>query len=352
MRKITVIGTGNGGQAVAGYFAAMGLPVCLYGRRKPDIPDNIIRLEGALNAVGVVEIITDSIEKAVCFADLIMIVTTSTAHREIANLMLPFLRNGQAIILNPGRTLGIVELNGVLAQRKELNVMIAEAQTLLYACRKVRDGVVKVIGVKDNVPLTGRTPLETETIISRFGDLFPGFIPAVNFIHTGLENIGAIFHPSIVIFNVATIERNDKFYFYRDMTDEVAAFIEKLDKERLRIGRAYGIRLMPVFEWIRYAYPETEGCTLKERFRNNPAYNDILGPGTIFTRQLTEDIPTGLLPMSELARLAGVDTPLMDSLIVLTSSLLDIDFREKGRTLDNLNLSGMSKDEIIKLFQG
>ena len=164
---------------------------------------------------------------------------------------------------------------------------------------------------------------------------------------TGLENIGAIFHPPIVIFNAASIERNNEFYFYRDMTPEISDFIIELDKERLRTGAAYNISLMPVFEWIKYAYPSTYGNTLCERMKNNPAYYDIKGPGSLFTRQLTEDIPTGLIPISELAAKAKVETPLMNAIITISSSLLGVDFRKIGRTLENMGLQNLNKEDII-----
>ena len=84
------------------------------------------------------------------------------------------------------------------------------------------------------------------------------------------------------------------------MTPKIADFIEKFDRERLAVGKAYGIVLLSVSDWISYAYPGTPGDTLCEKMRNNPAYHDIKSPSTIFTRQLTEDIPTGVLPIMEL----------------------------------------------------
>ena len=49
----------------------------------------------------------------------------------------------------------------------------------------------------------------------------------------------------------------------------------------------------------------------------------------------------------ELGKVAGVPVPLMQSVVSICSGLLDIDFREKGRTLENLGLAGLSKEQII-----
>ncbi len=352
--NITIIGAGNGGQAMAGHCAALGHSVCLYNicleRLNPILESKKIILQGAVKEEGMVEMITDDIRVAVEHAEIIMIVTTATAHGELAQKMLPYLKNGQIIVLNPGRTFGVLEVRNILRKRAELKVHLAEAQTLVYACRLVGAGVVNIIGVKDKVLLSGVNSEETNYVIERLHPLYPCFVAAKNVMQTGFENIGAIFHPSVVLFNAATIERNIPFYFYRDMTPNVAAFIMKLDQERLNVGKAYGVNLRSVYDWIVYAYPETKGDTLCERMRNNPAYYDILGPGSIFTRQLTEDIPTGIIPMCEMGQLAGVATPLMSAIITLSSTLLDLDFTVKGRTLENIGLIGMNKEDIIDML--
>jgi len=352
--KITIIGAGNGGQAMAGHCASLGHSVCLYNRSldvlNPILSDRKITLTGSVHEDGIMDLITDNIKQAIEFADIIMIVTTATAHRDIALQILPYLKDGQIIILNPGRTLGVLEVRNILQQRPTLKIHTAEAQTLVYACRIVEAGKVNVIGTKDKVLLSGINSQETDYIIEQLKPMYKCFVPAKNLIQTGFENIGSIFHPAVVLFNAATIERNTPFYFYRDMTPNVASFIMKLDQERINVGKAYGVNLMSVYDWISYAYPTAWGDSLCERMKNNPAYYDILGPGSIFTRQLTEDIPTGIIPMSELGHIAGVETPIMDSIIKLSSALLNMDFISKGRTLRNMGLSDMDKDSIIKMI--
>ena len=81
--------------------------------------------------------------------------------------------------------------------------------------------------------------------------------------------------------------------------------------------------------------------------RNNPAYHDIKSPSTIFTRQLTEDIPTGVLPIMELGQAAGVKTPLLESMVNICEGLLNMDLHQNGRILKNLGLEGKTKEEII-----
>ena len=350
--KIAVIGAGNGGQAIAGYLATQGNDVALYDIVTEKIDElrklGGINLEGRINGFGKLGCITTNIEEAVQGAEIIMVTTVANAHRAVATSIAPFVEEGQVIILNPGRTCGALVFKQTLADCGcTKRYYLGEAQTLVYACRIVENGRVNVIGVKDEVLLSGLPAADTDYILEKITPIYPSFIKTDNVLRTSLENIGAMFHPCVLLFNAATIERNEVFWFYRDMTEQVAEFIEKFDAERLAVGKAYGIDLLGVKEWIKFAYKDTEGETLCERMRNNPAYHDIKSPSTIFTRQLTEDIPTGVLPIMQLGKAAGVKTPLLESMVHICEALLNMDLHTNGRSLKNLGLDGMDKEDIL-----
>ena len=350
--KIAVIGAGNGGQAISGYLAMQGYDVSLYDIVEEKIAElkklGGIHLMGRIKGFGKLNTITTDIAEAVKGAEIIMVTTIANAHKAVAQSLAPLVEEGQVIILNPGRTCGALVFKHTLVENGcKKRFYLGEAQTLVYACRIVENGTVNIIGVKDEVLLSGLPSKDTDYILSRINPMYPSFMPAANVLRTSLENIGAMFHPCVCMFNAATIERHDEFWFYRDMTDRVAAFIEKFDAERLAVGKAYGIDLLGVNEWIKFAYKDTEGDTLCERMKNNPAYHDIKAPGTIFTRQLTEDIPTGVLPIMELGKAAGVDTPLLRSMIDVVEALLGQDLYSNGRTLRNLGLEGKTKEQIL-----
>ena len=350
--KIGIIGAGNGGQAIAGYLAMQGYDVALY-----DIVDDKInelkklggvKLEGRINGFGKIGCITTNLSEAVKDAEIIMVTTIANAHKAVAYSIAPYLVDGQVIVLNPGRTCGALVFKQALIESGcKARFYLAEAQTLVYACRIVENGTVNIIGVKDEVLLSALPSADTDYVLGKINPLYPSYKKTSNVLRTSLENIGAMFHPCVLLFNAATIERNEVFWFYRDMTEQIASFIERFDAERLAVGKAYGINLLGVNEWIKFAYKDTIGDTLCERMRNNPAYHDIKSPSTIFTRQLTEDIPTGVLPIMELGRAAGVETPLLTSMIHICEALLGQDLHSDGRNLKNLGLSGRTKQEIL-----
>lgn len=354
--KIAVIGAGNGGQALAGDLSSKGYTVRVYDRDLSKVDtlnsNGKIKLEGALNSESTIEFTSANLQRVISGADIILVATTATAHRPLATQMAPLLTAGQLILLNPGRTCGALEFRNTLEEAGlSARVYVAEAQTLVYACRLVRTGVVNVIGVKDRVLVSAYPASDTPHVMDVLKPIFPCFYAARNVLQTSFENVGAMFHPTVVLFNEAAIERGESFYFYRDMTDGLARIIEEADRERLAVASAYGVSPISAYDWVAYAYEGVEGKNLCERMQNNPAYYEILAPDTIDCRQITEDIPTGIIPMAELGKAAGVPTPLFDSLITICSVLHGRDLRQEGRTLRRLGLEGLSAKEIISRIQ-
>ncbi|MCQ2312932.1 MAG: NAD/NADP octopine/nopaline dehydrogenase family protein [Paludibacteraceae bacterium] len=353
MLKVAVIGAGNGGQALAGYMASQGCEV-----RISELNLNVvnalqkkmeIHLTGRLDVYGKLAQVATDAAKIIIGADLIMVATTASAHAALARQLAPVLADNQVIILNPGRTGGALEFRETLKKCGcSKRLYIAEAQTLVYACRQKEKGEVNIIGIKDKVLLSALPSSDTQHVLDMINPFYSCFKSCPNVLFTSLENYGAVFHPSVVLFNAAAIERGNSFYFYREMTPKIAEFIERLDAERVAVGKAYGIDLISAKDWVSAAYNGIEGETLCERMRNNPAYYDIVAPNLIDCRQLTEDIPTGAVPFVALGKAAGLEMPIYSSIIGVAEALLNRDFRNTGRSLKNLGLNGLTREEILQ----
>lgn len=351
--KIAILGAGNGGMAFAGYLSQKGHSIRLWNRTPERIlslyKNKQITLTGAFSSRSTIDLVTASISEAINGADIILITTTSDAHRELAIALTNLLEDGQIILLNPGRTGGALEVRAVFNQMGcKTRVYVAEAQSLVFACRLQAQNSVHIIGVKDFVPVAALPATDTEYVLSKIKDLFTCFKAAPNVLNTSLENIGAIFHPAVVMLNAATIDRGESFYFYQDMSPAVANFLTAVDEERLDLGKAFGIELTSIFDWIKVAYPECGGETLTERMRNNPAYFEIKAPTSLSSRLILEDIPMGLVPLTKLGQLAGLKMPLMHSIINIVSTLINRNLEQEGRDLEKLNLHGKRIPDIIK----
>jgi opine dehydrogenase len=232
--KITVIGAGNGGKALAGHLALMGAKVTLYNRTWKHIDAikerggiSVVSDNGEVQGFGELVNITSNMDEAIIASPLIMIVVPAFAHKDLATKMAPFLHDGQIVVLNPGRTFGAFEFRQVLNSNKcQAKIILAETQTFIYASRSDGPSQARIHRIKDGVPLAALPSRDTHIVLEALRPYFPQFINGRSVLHTGLNNIGAIFHPAITIHNAGRIEDTDgEFQFYLDgVTPTVAAY--------------------------------------------------------------------------------------------------------------------------------
>ncbi|MBE3599347.1 MAG: NAD/NADP octopine/nopaline dehydrogenase family protein [Limnochordaceae bacterium] len=169
---------------------------------------------------------------------------------------------------------------------------------------------------------------------------------------TSLNNIGAMFHPAPMVLNAGRIQSGQSFEYYREgITPAVASLVRGLDRERLAVARAWGVQAEPVESWLRQSYGLPRSLrTLESLVAANPAYAGVMAPTTLHHRYLLEDVPTGLVPLTELGRMAGVRTPLMHAVIDMACELVGVDLREHGgRTLAHLGWHGAGSEELREM---
>lgn len=355
---VTVIGAGNGGTAIAGYLASKGVKVNLCDLF-PQYVEPIQSTGGIdLTQEGKtthqpLNLVTTDASKAIRGVELIMVVTPSFTHKMIAEACCSALTDGQVVVLNPGRTGGALEfLNTVRAGGCTADITVGETQTLIYACRKTGPSSVEIYGVKQQVALGAFPANRVRQVLDLLNPYYPQFTPAKNCLETSLSNIGALFHPTPILLNVGRIETDPKGYryYWEGISPSVAVLIHAIDQERVAVAQAYGVQVLSAEEWLRQSY-DTHGDDLYHLIQNNDAYGDIMAPKTIQARYVTEDVPMSLVPISELARIAGVPTPNIDSVIQLTSTIYQTDFRTEGRCAANLGLEGMTKNQAAHYFE-
>jgi len=360
--RYTVIGAGNGGKAMAAHLAIMGFEVTLYNRT----PENIaaIRARGGItlesqdpagpSGFGRLACVTSDMKVAIENCDIAMVATPAYAHYDIAHKAAPFLATGQIVVLNPGRTLGAIEFNRVLDEEGCSNgVTVAEAQTFIYASRSDGPAQARIFRIKDAVPLAALPATDTPKVLAMLASAYPQFIDGGDVLQTGINNIGAIFHPTISIFNAGWIEAtNGEFQFYLDgVTPTVARLMEVLDRERVTVASAIGVRAITAREWLKMAY-NVEGANLYEAIHNQPGYRGISAPPTLSHRYLTEDVPMSLVPIASLGNRYGVSVRGMESIIRLACIAHRTDYWRRGRTLERLGIDHLSVSELTRYVTG
>jgi opine dehydrogenase len=353
---VAVLGAGNGAHAFAGDLALRDYIVRLYNRFEFELLDlrasGGVTLEGAVNGFGKLDLVTHDIASATAEADLILVVVPANVHVFMAEACAPHLRDNQIILLNPGRTGGALEFRNVLNRMDvKARVLVAEAQTLLYTCRLSGPARVHISSVKHRVPLAALPAGDTQLILERLHPLFPQFVAAADVLETGLDNIGAMFHPAGLVLNTGRIEAGETFEFYLDMTPSMVRLIEALDAERLAVAQALDVHAISAFDWLPRSYGDIQGITLIERIHNNLAYRDIPAPHTLDSRYVSEDVPTGLVPLVALGQLAGIETPISRGLVNICCALYRRDFWQEGRNAEQLGIAGMNIAQVKQLVR-
>ena len=340
---------------MAAHLALMGFEVALYNRTPDHIEGikarNGIDLdssEGGPHGFADLALVTSDIKKAVKHADVLMVVVPSSAHASIAANMAQHLRDGQIIILHPGRTCGAIEVDKVLRDSGcKAEIIVAEAETFIYASRAEGPAQSRIFRIKEAVPLAALPAVKTPQVLEAIKPAYPQFINGVDVLHTGLNNMGAIFHPAITILNAGWIEStHGDFQFYIDgVTLSVARILEVLDRERVTVASALGIRARTSLEWLQLAY-DTRGDDLHEAIHNQPGYYGIKAPKTLKHRYIFEDVPMSLVPMAALGMRYGVSVRGMDSMIRLANFVHSTDYWRRGRTLEKLGIDQFSVTEL------
>lgn len=355
--RYTVIGAGNGGRAMAAHLALMGFPVALYNRTLENI--DAIKVRGGIeltsyedgpHGFGKLALITSDMGEALERADVIMVVVPATAHADVAKTASPHLRDGQIVVLHPGRTGGTLEFIHVLRQCGcEVDVTVSEAETLVYAARSEGPAQARIFRIKDAVPLAALPATRTPKVLDALSDAYPHFIDGRNALQTSLNNMGAIFHPALTLLNAGRIESTGgEFQFYIDgVTPSVARVLEALDRERVTVAASLGIRARTGMEWLRMAYDAT-GENLYEAIHNQPGYRGIRAPATLNHRYITEDVPMSLVPIAAIGQRYGVQVRAMDSIIRMACIIHRTDYWRRGRTLDKLGIEQLSVGEITR----
>jgi opine dehydrogenase len=358
--KITVMGAGNGGKAMAAHLAIMGAEVTLYNRTWKNIEainergGISLKGEATYQDFGEIDLMTSDIEEAVKASRVLMVVVPAFAHSEIAENISPFLQNGQIIVLNPGRTFGAFEFRKILSKNDcSANVIVAETQTFIYASRSQGPAQALIHRIKDAVPLAAFPSNGTKEVLEVLKPFYPQFIDGKTVLHTGLDNIGAIFHPTITLHNAGWIEATGgEFQFYLDgVTPSIAKVMEAIDRERVQIGTALGINLLTAREWLKMAY-DVEGEDLFETIHTQEGYRGIKAPSTINHRYINEDIPMSLVPMASLGKMLGIRVRGMESIIRLASIIRKKDYWRIGRTVESLGLSHQIPENILSMAIG
>jgi opine dehydrogenase len=361
IKTAAIIGAGPGGFRLVANLGVMG-----YRLRLNDIDDAklvAIRARGGIDVEGdpggfaPLELATTDLNATVDGADLIIVVSGGNTQPAVARALAPLLVDGQTLLLMQGNT------GGSLVVRRELdragcraNIELAETDTYPYAMRSVAPTKMRQTTQKRWMQIAAFPGNSSTAVHARLVTLFPQAVAVPDILHTGLMNVNAILHVANCLANAGRIERGGGYMFYGEgVTPAVARLYEAIDAERMAIAAALGVKVPSLVDWIERAYNVREPDLVKtfQRLTAEPdgPYLANKAASTLNHKYVTEDVPTGLIPIRELGSATGTLTPAIDTLIEMARLMTGRTFADEARTLERMGLAGLSAAKICDVVR-
>ncbi len=357
--RVAILGAGNGGVAAAFDFAQHGHEVSLFG--PSDHPANIdavaaaggITSSGDLEGFMPVRYSGHDAGEALDGADLVVPVGPSYATEPLATAVRDHLRPGMAVAVCPTSSAGSIAFKRAAGlDLADESILVGETSTLPYAVRVTRPGTVRVfLKLRAGLYVAALPRSGTDRLYEMLRGVYPAAEKAESVFQTTLQNGNPVIHPAVTLLNAGLIERtHGGFLFYEEgVTESVGRLIEAVDKERLAIADALGVRVLSEPE-LGMAQGYMEERNYSTGYSTAPGFLGIGAQHQLDHRYLTEDVGYGLVFLADLARKLGVPTPTMDAVTAIASVVLARDFVAEGaRTLASLGLDGLTAAELAAL---
>ena len=265
----------------------------------------------------------------------------------------PHISKGQTFIVCPGSCAGaIVFKNSLGVALDDESVIVAETSTLPYAVRITAPAHITVYNrLKGGYFVASLPGNQIQHIQDILQPVYPELVSVGSVLQTTLQNANPIIHPVVTLCNTALVERTGgDFLFYEEgVTQGVGRVIEALDLERIAIGAALGVEIIPDPELgILQGYQAVDNYSTG--YSQAPGFLGIKAQPELDHRYLNEDAGFGLVFMTDLARRAGVPTPNMDAALQLSSTVMARDYRaEAARTISTLGLDSYTLADLREL---
>lgn len=355
--EIAVIGGGNGCFAAAADLSEQGHRVRLWRRDAAALAP--VRDAGRISLRDFrgqrevpIACVTSDLSEAIKGAQLILCPLPAPTQPDVAQQIAPHLEDGQCLFLPPGTFGSFVMASATAAAGASAEVTYAEAGTLPWLARKSGPAGVTISGRATRLP-TGVFPAErAEHAFNILQEAFPAVEPLTDALDGALMNAGPIIHPPLILMNAGPIQHFDSWDIHNEGTQPaIRRVTDVLDGERIAVREALG------YPPPHFPLSDHYSASGDEWMYGNAAHEKLVDSGDwrepldlATHRYMREDVACGLAFLVSVARWAGVPAPTASGLLAIASALVGEDFSRAGRTLENLGLSGLSRDELAKIL--
>jgi opine dehydrogenase len=361
IQRVAIVGAGNGGCAAAVDLSQRGFEVRLYGHNASTIAP--LQARGGVEHEGVlgdgftpIAAITTDAGDAVQGADAIVVMGPAHAHVDMARAIAPHLTSEQVFFAAPGHTLTL--LAHTLHEAGHRRPVTCESATLPYICRKVTPECVKVSRRAGKLKFAAFPATRTAELAERLTPLFPALSSVGSLLDTVFPYTNAIHHPPALLCNIGRVESTggDYNHYYEGITPSVGRIIDALDGERRALAEAFGCHVESLPEYFfQLGYTDEQGRsggTAYSTFHNSEPNRWIKAPASVNHRFFDEDVPYGLVPLTELGRMARLAMPACHAVIALASIATGQHYDKTGLTLERMGIAGLTIAELKALLAG
>ena len=354
MKKITVIGAGATGHAVAAIMSVRGFEVTLFddesfSEQLDAVKQNgSIMLRGKIRGIGIPRKVTTDAAEAVCGAEAIFVHVSADRHEEIARRIAPYLEDGQHIMIIPGNLGSFIFRKVFREMAITANVTLTEKEGNFCPCRLTAPAEVTV-GMPLN--LRGKAASlpasDTERVLKALEGVVE-YAPNKN-VFEGVINAGNVInHIASTVLSTAEIEhKGNQFALFKyAFTPSVVRCVEKIAKERESVIEAMGLTVHGVPTGM-----INKVLHLDEHPEVRVFYEYMDGPNSVDHRYLNEDCGCGGAFAISVAERLGIAMPVLRAFVDVAGAINNRDYIRDGRTLENLGFpKDMSFEEISKMI--
>ena len=356
LEPIVALGGGHGAHAMAADLTLAGHEVRLCEHPKFTERFRATMEGGEIELTGIGRtgkarpaMVTTDFARALTGAKLVNLCIPAFGHDLFFEAMLPYLTSDHVVVVWAG-DFGALRLAHMLARRRSKSrPVILEGSTLPYGTRLSGPARVDMLLFANPILVAALPASETKHWPEALKTLWPGVKPAAHALQAAFANPNPIVHPPGALLSVGRVEYSKgDFYMYREgMGPATRRVIYGLFQDSVAVAKRLGFTI-PGYP---KEYFDKPASIMGEVFEcpgdRYEVIANVKGPSTLQDRYLTEDLPCGLLPISQLGDKLGVPTPTIDAIIQFGSLVCEQDFWRNGRSLKSLGLDTMEPKDIM-----
>lgn len=342
--KVSVIGCGNVGVAIAADLAIVGHEVSIVKTTQTNesvfekIRSNgnrILLKENGKYTKAVVSKLTHDLSE-IASADVIFVTIQSTYHEQLIEKMSQYLNDNQIIVV-------VCSYLSSLYFKKHCSASPVIVETIgpfLEGRIELADTegeIVFRVGCRLNRSPLSVTPVErSEECMNVLKLLDDSFSNEYSAVESALLNPNLILHTVGAIMSIPRIEYSKgNFCMYREAyargNDATLKIMLSLDEEKRAVLERLGYKPTDVFDAGGFL-----GDPIESFYKYSESSDRAISPTSVRSRYITEDVSQGLVLMESIANELGVPVPVTSSLINIADAALGYNFRESGRRLGKL----------------